>query len=156
MVKGSPFRAFLRLGDVLATISMIGSFVIRLDGPRRGPFVCTLTIGVDSTASQGAWEFVAPWPPSAGSLLRALATTQERFYDRNHRYARRMRELESLRMPDGWHATILTGSARRYRIRLEPPARESEGTVCSLWGGRRDAQTIEPFDIDCHRAHRSR
>lgn len=146
-MKGSPFRAFLRLGDVFATISMIGSFVVRVDGPRQRPFVCMVRVELDSTVSEEV---------SAGSLLRALAATEERFYDRHRRYARELKELESLRLPQGWQATILTGSVRRYRIRLEPPARESEGTVCSLWGGRRDPKTIEPFDIDCHRAHRSR
>jgi hypothetical protein len=106
-----------------------------------------LRVELDSTASEEV---------SAGSLLRALAATEERFYDGHHRYARRMRELESLHLPQGWHATILTGSVRRYRIRLEPPATESEGTVCSLWGKRRDPRAIERFDIDCRRLHHSR
>jgi len=65
-----------------------------------------------------------------------------------------VQDLESLRLPDGYRAAVLTGSNRRYRIRLESLSSEPDGTVCWVWGQRGDPETIEPFDIDC--AHRSR
>ena len=129
-MKAGSLQIFLVLGDLAATISLFGSFVVRADTP---PYV---------------EQTIAPSSPSAGALLRELAMSEEYFYDRHHRYARVMSEL-AVPLPDEWHATILEISRRRYRIRLAAPTEDGRRSVCWVWGVRRDRQTVEPFQIDC-------
>ena len=87
--------------------------------------------------------------PSAGRYLRKLATAEEDFFIVHHRYARRAEELATVTLPKDWRATIVAGSTRRYRVRLDAPTDWPDGHVCWVWGQRVDPATIEPFEINC-------
>jgi hypothetical protein len=139
-VRASMSRRLLRVGDVLASLAILVSLLASQREPRL----------------QTAPVYETAWPPPAGQLLRELATAQELFYVKHLRYAKSISELPPLRLPEGWQATVLMGSSRRYRLQLSAPTAWPSGVVCSLWGERTNRQIIEAFYIDCRPPEQSR
>ena len=133
-MRSRTSRQLLRVGDVIASIALVVSL---RSGERRvherRPYA----------ANRTAWLIGDDRPRNVGRVLWQLALAEERFVASHDRYAPHASYLD-VTLPDGWKATVLVGSARRYQVRLE-----TEDVSCLLWGNRTPGRPLEEFNVNC-------
>ena len=130
-MRTSASRRLLRLGDVIGSIALIASLRSGHTGHR--------------SVERGGYGYgvgLYP-PPPIGRVLWQLALAEERFYASHNRYAPHESNLD-ISLPAGWNAKVLTGSPRRYQVRLE-----TRSITCLLWGNRDPGRALDEFQINC-------
>jgi hypothetical protein len=123
-------RTWLGIGFVLAAV-MAGIVVWSIPA-------CACTPALDEESRQLGSDPTA----SAGSLMRALASAQERYREAHSRYAP---TLADLGVPTtGWEVEIDESSPTPYRMRV---MRGIES--CAFWAGRGHSHSGQAFLVDC-------